>query len=120
VDIVTPVARSKRNSAAVSISRFPFDAEGLTTEEIARAFLVPEPTVAQRIVRAKRTLPAAGVAFELPPRAELAERLSVLEVIYLVFNQGYAATAGEAWMRPALCEDALRLGRPGRTRARRV
>ncbi|HEV8628785.1 MAG TPA: RNA polymerase sigma factor [Thermoanaerobaculia bacterium] len=85
---------------------------GLTTEEIARAFLVPEPTVAQRIVRAKRTLAAARVPFEVPRGAELAARLSsVLEVIYLVFNEGYAATAGEDWMRPALCEDALRLGR---------
>jgi RNA polymerase sigma-70 factor (ECF subfamily) len=85
---------------------------GLTTAEIARAFLVPEPTVAQRIVRAKRTLAEAGVPFEVPRGPELAARLSsVLEVIYLVFNEGYAATAGEDWMRPALCEDALRLGR---------
>jgi RNA polymerase sigma factor (sigma-70 family) len=85
---------------------------GLTTDEIARAFLVPEPTVAQRIVRAKRTLAEAAVPFELPPAAELKERLgSVLEVIYLVFNEGYAATAGDDWMRPGLCEDALRLGR---------
>jgi RNA polymerase sigma-70 factor (ECF subfamily) len=85
---------------------------GLTTDEIARAFLVPEPTVAQRIVRAKRTLAEAKVPFELPPRSELAPRLaSVLEVIYLVFNEGYSATAGEDWMRPALCQDALRLGR---------
>jgi RNA polymerase sigma-70 factor (ECF subfamily) len=85
---------------------------GLTTEEIARAFLVPEPTVAQRIVRAKRTLADARVPFEVPRGAELAARLSsVLEVIYLVFNEGYAATAGDDWMRPALCEDALRLGR---------
>ena len=85
---------------------------GLTTEEIARAFLVPEPTVAQRIVRAKRTLAEAHVPFEVPHRDELAARLSsVLEVIYLVFNEGYAATAGDDWMRPALCEDALRLGR---------
>ncbi|HEY8491299.1 MAG TPA: RNA polymerase sigma factor [Dehalococcoidia bacterium] len=85
---------------------------GLTTAEIARAFLVPEPTVAQRIVRAKRTLREARVPFELPARAELAARLSsVLEVIYLIFNEGYAATAGEHWVRPALCEDALRLGR---------
>jgi RNA polymerase sigma factor (sigma-70 family) len=85
---------------------------GLTTDEIARAFLVPEPTVAQRIVRAKRTLADARIPFELPPRAELADRLaSVLEVIYLVFNEGYAATAGDDWMRPALCEEALRLGR---------
>jgi RNA polymerase sigma factor (sigma-70 family) len=85
---------------------------GLTTEEIARAFLVSEPTVAQRIVRAKRTLREARVPFEVPRGAELAARLSsVLEVIYLVFNEGYAATAGDDWMRPALCEDALRLGR---------
>jgi RNA polymerase sigma factor (sigma-70 family) len=85
---------------------------GLTTEEIARAFLVPEPTIAQRIVRAKRTLAEAKVAFELPQGEELAARLaSVLEVIYLIFNEGYAATAGEDWMRPALCEEALRLGR---------
>jgi RNA polymerase sigma-70 factor (ECF subfamily) len=85
---------------------------GLTTEEIARAFLVPEPTIAQRIVRAKRTLADAQVPFEVPRGAELAERLaSVLEVIYLIFNEGYSATAGEHWMRPALCEDALRLGR---------
>ena len=85
---------------------------GLTTPEIARAFLVPEPTVAQRIVRAKRTLSEARVPFEVPDEAERAERLSsVLEVIYLVFNEGYSATAGDDWMRPALCEDALRLGR---------
>jgi RNA polymerase sigma factor (sigma-70 family) len=85
---------------------------GLTTDEIARAFLVPEPTIAQRIVRAKRTLAEARVPFELPPAAELAARLaSVLEVIYLVFNEGYAATAGSDWTRPALCEEALRLGR---------
>jgi RNA polymerase sigma-70 factor (ECF subfamily) len=85
---------------------------GLTTEEIARAFLVPEPTVAQRIVRAKRTLAEARVPFEVPRGAELVARLSsVLAVIYLVFNEGYSATAGDDWMRPALCEDALRLGR---------
>jgi RNA polymerase sigma-70 factor, ECF subfamily len=85
---------------------------GLTTDEIARAFLVPEPTVAQRIVRAKRTLAEAGVPFEVPRGAALASRLSsVLEVIYLIFNEGYSATAGDDWMRPALCEDALRLGR---------
>ncbi|HYU14661.1 MAG TPA: RNA polymerase sigma factor [Candidatus Acidoferrum sp.] len=85
---------------------------GLKTEEIARAFLVPEPTVAQRIVRAKRTLAESQVQFEVPQGAELAARLSsVLEVIYLVFNEGYSATAGDDWMRPALCEDALRLGR---------
>ena len=85
---------------------------GLTTAEIARAFLVPEPTIAQRIVRAKRTLSAARVPFEVPQAEARAERLdSVLEVIYLVFNEGYAATAGEDWMRPALCEEALRLGR---------
>jgi RNA polymerase sigma-70 factor, ECF subfamily len=85
---------------------------GLTTEEIARAFLVPEPTVAQRIVRAKRTLAEARVPFEVPRGAELAERVSsVLQVIYLVFNEGYSASAGDDWVRPALCEDALRLGR---------
>jgi RNA polymerase sigma factor (sigma-70 family) len=85
---------------------------GLTTDEIARAFLVPEPTIAQRIVRAKRTLADRGVAFEVPRRAELGERLaSVLEVLYLVFNEGYSATAGEDWVRPALCEEAMRLGR---------
>jgi RNA polymerase sigma factor (sigma-70 family) len=85
---------------------------GLTTDEIARAFLVPEPTVAQRIVRAKRTLSDARVPFEVPRGAEMAARLSsVLAVIYLVFNEGYAATAGDDWLRPALCEDALRLGR---------
>jgi len=85
---------------------------GLTTDEIARAFLVAEPTIAQRIVRAKRTLADAQVPFEVPRGGELAARLaSVLEVIYLIFNEGYAATAGEEWLRPALCEDALRLGR---------
>jgi RNA polymerase sigma factor (sigma-70 family) len=85
---------------------------GLTTDEIARAFLVPEPTVAQRIVRAKRTLREARVPFEVPRGAELTARLtSVLEVIYLVFNEGYSATAGDEWVRPALCDDALRLGR---------
>ncbi|MBV9407295.1 MAG: sigma-70 family RNA polymerase sigma factor, partial [Candidatus Eremiobacteraeota bacterium] len=85
---------------------------GLTTDEIARAFLVPEPTVAQRIVRAKRTLSNAHVPFELPRGTELTARVSsVLEVLYLIFNEGYAATAGDDWMRPALCEDALRLGR---------
>ncbi|AGP32752.1 RNA polymerase sigma factor [Sorangium cellulosum] len=85
---------------------------GLTTEEIARAFLVPEPTVAQRIVRAKRALAEARVPFEVPRGAELAPRLSsVLQVVYLIFNEGYSATAGDDWMRPALCEDALRLGR---------
>lgn len=85
---------------------------GLTTDEIARAFLVSEPTVAQRIVRAKRTLAEARVPFEIPHKTELASRLSsVLEVIYLVFNEGYSATSGDDWMRPALCEEALRLGR---------
>ena len=85
---------------------------GLTTAEIARAFLVPEATVAQRIVRAKRTLAEAGVPFEVPRGPERASRLSsVLEVIYLIFNEGYSATAGDDWVRPALCEDALRLGR---------
>ncbi len=85
---------------------------GLTTEEIARAFLVPTPTIAQRIVRAKRTLAETRVPFEVPRGDELAPRLSsVLEAIYLIFNEGYAASAGDDWMRPALCEDALRLGR---------
>src|SRR5207244_3977677 len=85
---------------------------GLTTEEIAHAYLVPEATVAQRIVRAKRALAEARVPFEVPRGPELAARLSsVLEVIYLIFNEGYSATAGDDWMRPALCEDALRLGR---------
>jgi len=85
---------------------------GLTTDEIARAFLVPEPTIAQRIVRAKRTLAEARVPFEVPSGDALAARLaSVLEVIYLVFNEGYSATAGDHWMRPQLCEEALRLGR---------
>ena len=85
---------------------------GLTTEEIARAFLVPKATIQQRIVRAKRTLAAAHVPFAVPRRPELAARLgSVLEVIYLIFNEGYSATAGADWVRPALCEDALRLGR---------
>jgi len=85
---------------------------GLTTHEIARAYLVPEATVAQRIVRAKRTLSEARVPFELPRGDALGERLaSVLEVVYLVFNEGYTATAGEDWMRPALCDEALRLGR---------
>jgi len=85
---------------------------GLTTVEIARAYVVPEPTIAQRIVRAKRTLSEARVAFEIPRGADLKARLaSVLEVIYLIFNEGYSATAGEDWMRPGLCEDALRLGR---------
>jgi RNA polymerase sigma-70 factor (ECF subfamily) len=85
---------------------------GLTTEEIARAFLVSEPTIAQRIVRAKKTLAEEHVPFEVPRGPELATRMaSVLEVIYLIFNEGYAATAGDDWMRPGLCEDALRLGR---------
>jgi predicted RNA polymerase sigma factor len=85
---------------------------GLTTGEIARAFLVPEPTIAQRIVRAKRTLSEARVPFEVPRGAELGERLAaVLEVVYLVFNEGYSATAGDDWLRPALCDDALKLAR---------
>jgi RNA polymerase sigma-70 factor (ECF subfamily) len=85
---------------------------GLSTQEIARAFLAPEPTIAQRIVRAKRTLSEKQVPFEIPARTELAERLSsVLEVVYLIFNEGYAATSGDDWMRPALCEEAMRLGR---------
>ena len=85
---------------------------GLTTEEIARAFLVPEAPIEQRIVRAKRTLAEKRIAYEVPRGAELAARLSsVLDVIYLIFNEGYTATSGDHWMRPALCEDALRLGR---------
>jgi RNA polymerase sigma-70 factor, ECF subfamily len=85
---------------------------GLTTDEIARAFLAPEPTIAQRIVRAKRTIADQRIPFEVPRGPELGARLaSVLEVIYLIFNEGYSATAGDDWMRPALCEDALRLGR---------
>jgi len=85
---------------------------GLTTDEIARAFLAPEPTIAQRIVRAKRTLAEAHVPFEVPVGSERAARLSsVLEVLYLIFNEGYSATAGDDWMRPALCQEALRLGR---------
>ena len=85
---------------------------GLTTDEIARAFLTPEPTIAQRIVRAKRTLAEKHIPFEVPRGPDLAVRLSsVLEVIYLIFNEGYSATAGDNWLRPALCEDALRLGR---------
>jgi predicted RNA polymerase sigma factor len=85
---------------------------GLTTGEIARAFLAPEPTVAQRIVRAKKTLAKENVPYEVPRGADLAPRLSsVLEVVYLIFNEGYSATAGDDWMRPALCEEALRLGR---------
>ena len=85
---------------------------GLTTREIARAFLVPEPTVAQRITRAKRTLAAANVSFEIPAGADREARLSsVLEVVYLIFNEGYSATAGDDWVRPELCQDALRLGR---------
>jgi RNA polymerase sigma factor (sigma-70 family) len=85
---------------------------GLATDEIARAFLASEPTIAQRIVRAKRTLTEARVPFELPPRERLSERLdAVLEVVYLIFNEGYAATSGDDWMRPALCDEALRLAR---------
>jgi RNA polymerase sigma factor (sigma-70 family) len=85
---------------------------GLSTDEIARAYLVPEPTVGKRITRAKRTLAERQIPIELPPPAEASERLaSVLEVIYLIFNEGYAATAGDDWMRPALCDEALRLGR---------
>jgi predicted RNA polymerase sigma factor len=85
---------------------------GLTTDEIARAFLTPEPTIAQRIVRAKRTLSEARVPFEVPVGAELTLRLpAIFEVIYLIFNEGYAASAGDEWMRPELCHDAMRLGR---------
>src|SRR6266403_4430457 len=85
---------------------------GLTTEEIARAFLLPDATIAQRIVRAKRTLSESGLAYETPPRGELSERLSsVLEVVYLIFNEGYTAARGEEWLRPQLCHEALRMGR---------
>ncbi len=85
---------------------------GLTTEEIARGFLAAEPTIAKRIVRAKRTLASREIPFEVPPPAERPARLaSVLEVLYLVFNEGYSAMAGDDWMRPALCNEALRLGR---------
>ncbi len=85
---------------------------GLTTDEIARAYLVPEPTVAQRIVRAKRTIAEANIPYEVPAGPELSARLaSVLEVVYLIFNEGYSATSGDDWLRPGLCEDALRLGR---------
>ena len=85
---------------------------GLSTDEIARAFLLPEPTIAQRIVRAKRRLREQGVPFEVPRREELSTRLAaVLGVIYLIFNEGYSATSGDDWVRPALCEEALRLGR---------
>ena len=85
---------------------------GLTTEEIARAFLQPEATIAQRIVRAKRTLSESGLAYETPRGAELSERLaSVLEVVYLIFNEGYTAARGDEWLRPQLCNDALRMGR---------
>lgn len=85
---------------------------GLSTDEIARAFLVPEPTIAQRIVRAKRTLAAAKVPFEIPDGPDLASRLpSIFEVIYLIFNEGYAAGSGDDWMRPELCQDAMRLAR---------
>ncbi len=85
---------------------------GLTTEEIARAFLLPDATIAQRIVRAKRTLSESGLAYETPRRGELSERLaSVLEVVYLIFNEGYTAARGEHWLRPQLCHEALRIGR---------
>ncbi len=85
---------------------------GLTTDEIARAFLLPEPTIAQRIVRAKRTLSESGLAYETPHGGEISERLaSVLEVVYLIFNEGYAAARGDEWLRPQLCHDALRMGR---------
>ena len=85
---------------------------GLTVPEIARAYLVPEPTVAQRIVRAKKAIAGAGVPFEVPSGPERAERLgAVLEVVYLVYNEGYSATAGDDWLRPELCHEALRLGR---------
>src|ERR1700745_275266 len=85
---------------------------GLTTGEIARAFLLPETPIAQRITRAKRTLSESGLAYETPRGAELSERLaSVLEVVYLIFNEGYAAARGDEWLRPQLCHDALRMGR---------
>jgi predicted RNA polymerase sigma factor len=85
---------------------------GLTTDEIARAFLQPEATIAQRIVRAKRTLSESGLAYETPRGEELSERLaSVLEVVYLIFNEGYTAARGDEWLRPQLCNDALRMGR---------
>src|SRR5205823_12091136 len=85
---------------------------GLTTDEIARAFLLPQATIAQRIVRAKRALSESGLAYETPRGEKLAERLvSVLEVVYLIFNEGYAAARGEEWLRPQLCRDALRMGR---------
>ncbi|MBA2349329.1 MAG: sigma-70 family RNA polymerase sigma factor [Solirubrobacterales bacterium] len=101
--VLSPAARTALTLRAVA---------GLTTEEIARAFLLPVPTVAQRIVRARRTLKEEGVGFTAPAPDELAERLdSALEIVYLVFNEGYTATTGEDWMRPALCSDALRLGR---------
>jgi RNA polymerase sigma-70 factor (ECF subfamily) len=99
---------SRENRAALTLRLLG----GFTTEEIARAFLVPEPTIAQRIVRAKRTLAEARVPFEMPPRAERPLRLaSVLEVIYLIFNEGYTGTRGDDWMRPGVCHEALRLGR---------
>ena len=105
-----PATRCSRADARVALTLRLLG--GLTTDEIARAFLAPEPTIAQRIVRAKKTLAEAQVPFEVPRGGERAARLaSVLEVIYLIFNEGYSATAGDDWMRPALCEDALRLGR---------
>jgi predicted RNA polymerase sigma factor len=98
--------------ASKRVALIPRTLCGLTTDEIARAFLVPKPTIAQRIVRAKQTLTEAFVPFELPRADERRARLpSVLEVIYLVFNEGYSATAGDSWTRPALCEEAMRLGR---------
>lgn len=101
--VLSPEARSALTLRVVG---------GLTTDEVARAYLVPEPTIAQRIVRAKRSLAVARVPFEVPRAAELGQRLaSVLEVIYLIFNEGYAATTGDDWIRPGLCEEALRLGR---------
>ena len=105
-----PATRSCRREARVALTLRLLG--GLTTDEIARAFLVPETTIAQRIVRAKRTLSEAHVPFEVPRADELASRLaSVLEVVYLIFNEGYSATAGDDWMRPGLCDEALRLGR---------
>ncbi len=109
-DVQPPATRCSRPRRASALTLRLFG--GLTTDEIARAFLVPEPTIAQRIVRAKRTLAEARVPFEVPgPASSLTGSASVLEVIYLIFNEGYAASAGEDWMRPELCEEALRLGR---------
>src|SRR5438046_299471 len=105
---ILAVWRMGEARAALALRR----ACGLTTEAIARAFLGPEATVAQRIVRAKRTLSVSGLAYETPRRDQLSERLgSVLEVVYLIFNEGYTAARGEEWLRPQLCNEALRMGR---------